>query len=549
MLVFVTTTCVLAVPYLVRQAIDRGAVARDADVMVSYSLAIMALTVVGTLAQRKAISVCGSAIESTIRNLRVRVWSHLHSLSLDFFDSVPTPRAVSYGTQDVDALYDMVTAGSLAVLPNALLVAGLSLVIVSLDPPTGAVVLLVGCSALGVSRIFERRGAEAFRRQRSDNALVLERIEQTMTGVRVCRSLSAEKEFRRRFDAANSEYATSSGEAWKVTNSYGPSLAAHACVALFAVIMVGGGRVIAGALTLGSWMGCVLCVRQSFEPVQGLVQFHNAYRSGVAGLERICSFLQTVPSLPSARGTSWSAAGARGGEIVLEGVWFAYAERPVIKDVSLIVPGGSTMMIMGATGSGKSTVVKLMQRLLVPSKGNILLDGSDVSTIDVASLRKYVIGVSQEPYVFGGTVRENVTAGIDDVAEADFQEVARVVGLDDVVATLRGRFDASVGVGGVRLSAGQAQVVSIARALVRRPQILILDEATSSLDEESELAVLRGVRRYLAGATLVIISHRRRPLEISDFVAVLSDGSLKRSGSSRKLRSAADASPGWPANH
>lgn len=531
--VMVSTAGVLAMPWLVQRAIDEGITAGDPGALGIALAAFVAAALTDAVATRFALRLVGGVAEDTVYELRNRLWRHVCGLSLDFFERQRAGRVISRATTDIEAVYELFSQAALAVVSSLLIMGGIAVALVLLDPVLALVSLLTLPVLVAATRVFQTQSEHAYRRVREKIALVLVHLAESLTGMRVVQASTREPLNQALFEDVNRQHREANSQTVLLMSVYGPGVELLGQLAVVLVLVVGGLRALDGAITIGVLTAFVLYLRQFFDPLQELSQFFNAFQAAQAGLEKVAAVLRTptsVPERPRAR-----ALKAPRGEIRFERVTFAYADVPVLHEVTFTIAPGETVALVGPTGAGKSTIAKLIARLYDPTEGRVLLDGTDLRDLSFGSLRRAVAIVPQEPFLFAGTVHDNIAVGRPGASRAEVEAAARAVGAHDVIARLPEGYDTEVTKRGARLSGGQRQLVSFARAWLAAPAVLILDEATSALDLPTERAIQRAIRELLAGRTAVVIAHRLSSVEVADRIAVIEAGHIAELGTRDEL--------------
>jgi ATP-binding cassette, subfamily B, bacterial len=528
----------MAAPWLIGVAIDDSLPAARRGNYTSLTDVATALVVSALLSGwlRSAFVVRSGVIgQQILFGLRQRGFDHVQSLSVSFHERFTSGRVISRLTSDVDTLtelLDMGLDGLLTALFNSTVIAVLLLV---LDPPLAAIALgaLVPLGLL--YRWFSPRAAQAYTRTRETVATLIVNIVETFNGIRAVQAFRREKRNDAIFAALNTGYRDTNRETFKLQALFIPGTALVGNLATVVVLLVGGFRVASGGLELGVLTAFLLYLRQFYDPMEDVGMFYNSLQSATAALDKIARLLAEPPSVAEAPQPTPLPAPVRGA-LDLSGVSFAYrADRPVLADLDLHVPAGQTVALVGATGAGKTTIAKLISRFYDPTSGSVRLDGVDLRAVADPDLRHAVIMITQDGFLFSGSVADNIGFGRLGASREDIEAAAREVGAHDFIAALPDGYDTDVRKRGGRLSAGQRQLVAFARAFLADPAVLILDEATSSLDVPTERAVQHALRTVLARRTALIIAHRLSTVEIADRVLVLEGGILVEDGSPDSL--------------
>jgi ATP-binding cassette subfamily B protein len=437
-------------------------------------------------------------------------------------------------TSDLDSLSDMAQQGLEGLVSGLLSVAVIAVTLLFLDLPLGLIALAAFIPILLVTRWFQRVSRLIYRRTRTAIASLIVQFTETMNGLRAVLSFRREARNRAILGSFNTEYAQANGDGLIALAKYTPTVRIIGNLTLTAVMIVGAIRVIDGSIEVGVLAAFLLYVRRMYDPLDELAMFYNSYQSAAAALEKISGLLEEQPSVPEA--VDPQPVGAFVGDVRFEQVAFAYtAEVPVLSTMDLHVPAGQTVALVGATGAGKSTLAKLLARFYDPTTGTVRLDGVDVSRLADADLRRGVVMVTQESFLFSGSVADNIALGKPSASRAEIEQAADAIGAGPFIRALPDGFDTDVRKRGGRLSAGQRQLVGFARAFLADPAVLILDEATASLDIPSERAVQRALRTVLHGRTALIIAHRLSTVEIADRVLVMEHGRIVEDGAPEEL--------------
>jgi ATP-binding cassette subfamily B protein len=522
------TGALLAGPALVRYAIDHGLSEGDAGALNLAAATYVGVALAGVGLGRLQIWLVARIGESFLRDLRVKVFDHLQSLSLDFFGGEQTGRLVSRMTSDIDALTELVQFGLVMFVTNALLLIGSVVVIVAMSPELAVVCLVSVPIVLAASIRFRRRSNRAYLIVRDRIGQTLSTLQEDLTGVREIQAFAREDIEEQRFSRHNRAQLQANLDAARIASFYFPVVELAGVATTAAVVGVGGWLVHADAITVGTVAAFVLYLGNLFEPIQQLSQLFNTLQSAGAALAKLFGLLDTEPSV---REDPDAVDLPARGSIAVEGVGFSYDGRvPVLAGVDLTIAPGERLAVVGPTGAGKSTLAKLVARLHDPTEGTIRMGGVDLRHATLASLRERITVVPQEGFLFGGTVRDNVRVGRFGASDAEVEGALRVVGAYERFAALPDGLDTEVRERGSRLSAGERQLVSLARAALANPELLVLDEATSNLDPGTEAMVEAAMTVLMEGRTVIVIAHRLTTAERADRVAVVDDGRLVEVG-------------------
>ena len=533
--VLVQTGAALAMPYLVKVAIDEGVVPRRVEVLNRVALAYLVLAGVQFVAGRFETMTVARVGQRVLYTVRTRLFRHLQTLSLDFYERERTGRLVARMTADIDAMSDLVTDGLVTLVTGLITMVGVAVILVFMDWQLALATLVVAPLIGLAARAWRRWSADAYRRVRETHSVVNVQLQETLAGVRAIQSFRRERASAARLAGANHDERVAHRRTIALASFFFPGIEFLGTAATVVVLGVGGRRVLGGDLEIGVLAAFLLYLRNLFDPVQQLSELYDSFQSATAGAERVGAVLAEQPSvreaddpvpLPDPR-----------GDIRLEDVCFAYDQGPeVLHDVDLRVGQGTTLALIGATGAGKSTVAKLIARFYDPKAGRVTLDGVDLRQVRMADLRRAMGYVPQEGFLFSGTVLDNIRFGRPEATRAEVEAAARAVGADQVIAGLPDGYDTQVGERGALLAAGERQLVAFARAWIADPALLILDEATSNLDAASEARITDALQRLRSGRTTVVIAHRLSTIAQADQIAVVEDGRIVESGTPAELR-------------
>ena len=541
-LLLVQQAAVQAGPLLVAYAIDHAVPqVRHGrhGALIAVAVCYLGCGLASGLLQRSFTRVAARISQDVLVELRARMFRHAQSLSLDFHERYTSGRLISRATSDVESIRELLTDGLDELIGVVLSCVYISVLLVVLDWRLGLVALASYLPLYVAVRHFRRRSMIAYRRRSTAIAAVIVKFTETMNGIRPVKSFRREAPNDAAFDALNDRHYRANGDAILEMARYvvGSRLIANVTVA--GIVVWGAYRVAGGSMALGVLAAFVLYLRRLYDPIDRLGMFLNSYQSAAASLEKIAGLLAQTPTVPEPSDPvplPPVAPERPGREVVFDTVGFGYRSGvEVLPEFSLRLPAGQTIAVVGATGAGKSTLAKLLARFYDPSGGRVLLDGVDLSALAQAELRGAVVMVTQEAFLFSGTVAENIAIGRPDATRAEVEAAARAIGAHDFIAALPDGYDTDVRKRGGRISAGQRQLVAFARALLADPGVLILDEATSSLDIPGERAVQHAMRTVLAGRTAVVIAHRLSTVEIADRVLVMREGRVVEDGAPAEL--------------
>ncbi|HLG07285.1 MAG TPA: ABC transporter ATP-binding protein [Gaiellaceae bacterium] len=528
------TLVALLPPYLAKLAVDDGIAAGDLATLTAVVVAFLAAGIAAFALSGAQTYLTGWVGERALADLRIQLFRHLQRLSLGYYERNRTGAIISRITNDVEALDQLVTDGVSSLVQNTLLLAGTAAVLFLLDWRLAVATLLVLPLMAAATAWFRSRSNRAYRRVRERLGLVTATLAEDISGMRVVQSFTREPTSHATFRGVNDRYRDANYETVVLNGLYFPAVDILSSVATAIVLGLGGALVVDGSLTIGTLLAFTLYLGNFFDPVQQLSQLYNTFLSATAALDRITAVLGEEPEVvdaPDARELP-----AIRGHVRFEDVTFGYGRLPdVLHEFDLDVPPGTTVALVGHTGAGKSTIAKLLTRFYDPRAGRLTIDGHDLRDVTQSSLRRQLGIVPQEGFMFAGTIADNIAFGRPDARRSEIEAAAEAVGANGFVADLPDGYDTEVGERGFRLSVGQRQLVAFARALLADPRILILDEATSSVDIGTERRIERGLRRLLAGRTAFVIAHRLSTIRRADLIVVLDHGRIVERGTHDEL--------------
>lgn len=520
-------------PLLVRYGIDQGIRDRDAGRLNLAVVVYLGLAFLGLVLGRLAIIYVARIGESFLRTMRNRLFSHLMGLSLDYFETEKTGRIVARMTSDIDAMQELISQGLVLFVQNIFLFIGAVIFMLALSWELALGVLIIVPPLFFASRWFRRVSNKAYLEVRDSISTNLTTLQEGLEGVRVVQAYGRTRSFTERFANTNEDQYEANMETTRISAKYFPFVE-YAGVAATAVIVGYGGWLSSrGVVEVGVVAAFVLYLQQVFEPINQLSQLYNVVQSAGAALQKIFGVLDTPATIKERPG---AVDLPRGGEIDVDGVTFAYGTNdPVLHDVTLHISSGERLALVGPTGAGKSTLAKLIARFYDPSEGAVRVDGVDLRDATMASLRKRIVVVPQEGFLFAGSLRENVRVGRPEATDEEVETALRVLGLLERFQAFPDGLETEVRERGSRLSAGERQLVSIARAALADPSVLVLDEATSNLDPGTEHHVEQAMEKLMHGRTTIVVAHRLSTAARADRIGVVYDGRLTELGSHQEL--------------
>ncbi|HEU4979579.1 MAG TPA: ABC transporter ATP-binding protein [Solirubrobacterales bacterium] len=478
--------------------------------------------------------------QRALQDLRVRIFTHLQGMSIGFFTRNRPGVLISRITNDVDALNQLISTGVVTLFQSTLTLLGVVVIMLFLDVGLALVVFLTFPLLAIASVVFRILAASAYRITRERIAEVTAYLQESLSGVRVVRSFAQERRHVERMGELNELNRQANMKTVYLNASYFPAVELLSAVGTAVILLFGGYQALdltgdARAEQIGVVVAFVGYLSTFFDPIQQLSNLYTTYQQGMAALDKIFDLLDTEPDMVD-KPDALDPRPLR-GEIEMDGVWFSYVgdESWALRDVSIQVPAGGTLALVGETGAGKSTFAKLVSRFYDPQRGRVLVDGHDLRDLRSSCLRSELGIVPQEGFLFSGTVLENIGFGRPDASAEEIEAAADAIGAGEFVRRLPGGFEAEVGERGVALSAGQRQLIAFARALLAEPRILILDEATSNVDVRTERTIEIGLERLLEGRTAIVIAHRLSTIRGADRIAVLEHGRIAESGTHEDL--------------
>ena len=539
-LVIIHSLAGLAMPVIIGVAIDHGirpVIERNASLSTLYTIvaAFVVVQVVEAWTLRGFLSYIGIVGERVLFDLRTRVYDHFQKLSVAFYEKYTTGRIMSRLGNDIDSISDLFLTG-LVDLPWAVLqLIGIVIILLILDIPLALVTLAVFPLLVLLTRWFRNRSEVVYRRVREAVTMVYIQFTETLGGVRAVHAFRREPRNQELFEDIDARYRDANMDSIRAQAIYGPGSSLLGEVATFAVILFGGWRVLNGHMQLGVLVSFVLFVGRLFHPIQELSQVYNVFQAAAAALEKLSGLLEEKPSVPEPSPERAVTRSSWAGRIDFEDVTFGYRDRNVLEHMTLEIPAGQTVALVGPTGAGKSTTARLVARFYDPNHGAVKIDGVDLRDLPSAELRKAIVMVTQENFLFSGTVADNISFGKPNATREEIERAASVVGAHGFISALPEGYDSDIKKRGGRLSAGQQQLVALARAFIADPAVIIFDEATSSIDMPSERLVQKALEVVLQQRTAFIIAHRLATVEIADRVLVIDDGRVIEDGSPREL--------------
>jgi ABC-type multidrug transport system fused ATPase/permease subunit len=524
----------LAVPILIRYGIDEGIPpllpSGDGAIrpLVIAVAGVGLATVIGAIAFNFFLQLLGRVGQDVVLDIRLRLFDHFQRLSIAFHERYTSGRVISRQTSDVEAIADLLGGGLVNVISSVLLMLGIGITLLILDIELALVTLAAFPVLIVMTRWFRAHSEQAYRATRDAVALVIVHFVESLGGIQAVHAFRREPRNQEIFEYLDGRYREANVWSSRLAATFGPGVQFVGRLMTAIVLLYGSWQVLDGAITVGILTAFLLYLRRFFAPMEELSQFYNLFQAASAALEKLSGLLEEKPSV--ADPVDPVPLAHAHGALHFDGVRFGYRERVVLHHLDLEIPAGQTIALVGATGAGKTTIARLAARFWDPTDGTVTLDGIDLRDLAEDDLRRAVVTVTQESFLFSGSVADNIRLGKPNATLEEIEDAARAIGAHDFIAALPDGYDTDVHQKGARLSAGQRQLVSFARAFLADPAVLILDEATSSLDVPSERLVQHALRTLLADRTAIIIAHRLTTVEIADRVIVVDDGRVVEDG-------------------
>ncbi|MFC1920497.1 ABC transporter ATP-binding protein [Chloroflexota bacterium] len=530
----VRTLAQLAVPYLVGTATDRFIQQGNLsglNIIVFIMVAVMLLMWAGEYISTLFLAFAGQSI---LYRMRTEMFDHLHRLSLGFFDHNKVGKLMSRVQNDVEQLQEVVTNGVLNILTSVLTLVGITIVMIIMNPPLALITLSVVPLLALIIFIWQKYARRAFVRVRQAIAVVNDQLQESISGVRVVQSLSREEVNADQFDDVNKAHLDANISALRLQALMMPTVQVMTAIAYALLIIFGGYQVLAGAMGVGVLLSFILYIQRFFEPVMQLTMQYTQLQRAMASGSRIFELLDVDPTIKDNPGAI--DLPPISGELKFENVSFSYdPEAEVLHDINLTVKSGETVAFIGRTGAGKSSLMNLASRFYEIDKGEVTVDGHSVASVTQESLRKQIGIVPQEAFLFSGTIEDNIRYGKLEASHDEVIEAAVAAGVHDFISHLELGYNTQVGERGGSLSAGQRQLVCLARAILADPPIIILDEATSNVDTNTERIMQKALRSLAKGRTCLIIAHRLSTITSADRIVALEHGTIVEVGSHKEL--------------
>ena len=532
----IVTAAAVSGPYFVKLAIDEGIGKNNLNALRNIALAYLAVSIIQLVTNVFRIRIMSRVGQNILYDVRTAMFDHLQKLSLSFYNRYSVGRVITRVVNDVGTLREFVTWAVLAIVRDILAIIGTLIAMLSLNLRLSLLTFTVLPLMILATILFRRVARRNYRKVRAAVSWTNSVLAENVNGVRVVQAFSRQSHNYNNFrNYVNRYFLETSLDTAKVASLFTPIVDVLGAMATALVVYIGGTAVLGESITAGVLIAFVLYIDRLFDPIRDLSRRFDTLQSTMAGGERILELLHTPVEVQDAEDAREMEAII--GDVRFESVSFHYSDDPtlVLDGIDLDVRAGETVALVGETGAGKTTIVKLLTRFHDPTSGCLLVDGVDLRTVTQASLRRQMGMVLQDPFLFNGTVKENILFGRLGASDDDVLAAAKAVGAHDFIIGLKNGYDTSVEEGGATLSVGQRQLISFARALLADPRILILDEATSSVDTQTEQIIQRALATLLKGRTSFVIAHRLSTITRADKIAVIHDGKIIEQGTHNEL--------------
>lgn len=521
-------------PYLTKVAVDEHIANSNYSGLLIISILLLTSLIIQSAIQYFLTYYTQYLGQKTIFDLRMQIFRHIQNLALKFFDKTPIGRLVTRATNDVESLNELFSSGIVMVFSDVFIIIWILAFMFLMDMPLTLVTLSVLPVLIYGTFLFRRKVRDSYRDVRFHLARLNSYMQEHITGMNVVQIFNKQKDELKRFSSINSDYREVNIKSIFYYAIFYPGVEFLSSIAVGLIIWYGGGEIMQNTLTLGVLFAFIQYTEMFFRPIRDLSEKYNIMQTAMASSERIFKLLDnktfiTNPDNPK-------KLEKVKGEIEFKNVWFAYNDEDyILKDISFKINPGETVAIVGATGAGKTSIINILSRFYDINKGSILIDGIDIREVDKRELRKNIAMVLQDVFLFSGTITSNISMNNQSIPSDKIIEAARTVGAEKFIANLPNKFDEAVKERGATLSVGQKQLISFARALAYNPQILILDEATSSVDTETEMLIQEAIHKLLVERTAIVIAHRLSTIQNADNIIVLHKGEIRETGTHQEL--------------
>ncbi|MEP6896744.1 MAG: ABC transporter ATP-binding protein, partial [Chloroflexota bacterium] len=532
----IVTIAAVSGPYFVKLAIDDGIGKKDVNALKNIALTFLAVSCIQLVTNFFRVRIMSRVGQHVLYDVRMAMFDHLQKLSLSFYNRYSVGRVITRVINDVGTLREFITWAVLAIVRNSLAILGTLIAMLTLDVRLSLLTFTVLPIMVVATLLFRNTARQNYRKVRAAVSWTNSVLAENVNGVRVVQAFSRQEHNHLNFRGyVNRYYLETSLDAARVAAVFTPVVDVLGAIATAIVVYVGGRFVLGQAITPGVLIAFVLYINRFFDPIRDLSRRFDTLQSTMAGGERILELLNTPVEVQDA--SDAQVMKSISGDVRFENVQFHYSDDPtlVLNGINLHAEAGQTVALVGETGAGKTTIVKLLTRFHDPTAGCVRVDGVDLRTVTQQSLRRQMGMVLQDPFLFSGSVKENILFGRLDASEADVIAAAQAVGAHDFIMSLKNGYETAVEEGGATLSVGQRQLISFARALLANPRILILDEATSSVDTQTEQIIQRALAILLKGRTSFVIAHRLSTITSANKIVVIHDGKIIEQGTHSEL--------------
>lgn len=520
-------------PYLIQLAVDRDIMSLDVEGLMNITILLIVILIGETILRYYFNFITGWLGQSVIKNLRTHVFNHITQLRLQFFDKTPIGTITTRTINDVETINDIFSEGIITIIADLLTIITIIIIMAFTDWKLTLVSLATFPLIIYSTYVFKEKINESFTRVRNQVAKLNAFLQEHITGMRIIQIFNAEEQEMNKFVAINEDHKKAHIDSIFYYSVFFPVVEVILAFAIGLMVWYGANSVIQMQTSLGVLIAFILYLNMLFRPLRFLADKFNTLQMGLVAADRVFKILDSDNKTEN-KGTIQNIPIE--GKVSFENVWFAYIKEDyVLKDISFQLPAGQTLAIVGATGSGKSTIINIINRFYDFEKGSVKIDGHDIRQFELSFLRNHIGLVLQDVFLFSGTVLDNITLKDEKITKEKVIEAAKMVGAHDFIMRLPGNYDYNVMERGATLSMGQRQLISFIRALVFNPSILILDEATSSIDGESEEMIQRAIETLIKGRTSIVIAHRLSTIQNANKILVLDKGELKESGSHQEL--------------
>ena len=520
-------------PILVQRTIDQDIATGDAEGLYFMLVLLVGFAVVQTIVQYLHTWLSGWLGQYIIRDIRIQLFNHLTRLRLKFFDNTPIGRLVTRNVSDIETLNDVFSQGIAAMIGDLLQIIFLLGAMFYIDWRLTLVTLATLPLLIFSTYVFKEKIKSSFTDVRNAVSNLNTYVQEHITGMNIVQIFGAEKREFKRFKEINNEHKQANLRSVMYYSIYFPVAEVIQAAGIGLVVWVGARNVLQGTVQFGELVAFIMFIQMFFRPIRMIADRFNTLQLGIVSASRVLSLLESDEHIPN-EGTDKPEA--LKGDVVFDKVWFAYKERDyVLKDINFTVEGGKTIALVGATGAGKSSIINLLSRFYEINRGTITIDGKNLNDYDLGALRRHIGVVLQDVFLFSDTIRYNITLGNPDITDEQIWQAADLVGARKFIERLPGQLDYNVQERGSTLSVGQRQLISFVRAMVYQPDILVLDEATSSVDTETEEMIQAAIDKMMKGRTSIVIAHRLSTIQSADKILVLDKGEIKEEGSHDEL--------------